>query len=144
MCAVYQYKRETNCVKLVLSWQANSHSAREEITLILRGQKLHCHVHKSPLLAPTMSQINTMHAKNQSYFLNIHFNIILPSTHRSSKGSVGVDIKTPLLVPTMSQINPMHAKDQSYFLNIHFNIILPSTHRSSKAVLELVLKHIGC
>ena len=50
-------------------------------------------VHKNPPLVPTMSQINPMHAKNQSYFLNIHFNIILQSTLRSSNGSVRVDVK---------------------------------------------------
>jgi len=58
-------------------WEASSFSASEEIPRILWNSiDLYC-VHISPLLIPTLSHINPVHAPS-SYLWKMHFNIILP------------------------------------------------------------------
>jgi hypothetical protein len=64
------------------SWNANISSASHVIPHILWYQKVHYCVDKSQPIIPNLSQINSVHAP--SYFLKIHFNIILSCTTRSS------------------------------------------------------------
>jgi hypothetical protein len=42
-------------------WEANSSIASQEITHILLNSKIHYHIHNSPPLTPTLSQINPLH-----------------------------------------------------------------------------------
>jgi len=53
---------------------------------MLRTPKVHYRIHNSRPRAPILSQINPVRAP--SHFLNIPFNIILPSTSRPSKWSI--------------------------------------------------------
>jgi hypothetical protein len=69
------------------SWEASISSVSEEIPQILRKQKIHYRIHKSPLPVPMLSQINPVHAF-QPYICKTNFNIILPSMLRSSKWSL--------------------------------------------------------
>ena len=68
------------------TWEANSSSAREESPCLLCNQKIYYHIHMSPPPVPILIQINPVHA-SPFHFLNIHLNIILPSTPRSFKWS---------------------------------------------------------
>jgi hypothetical protein len=58
------------------SWEANSHSATQEIPSLSQNPKVHYRVRKSPQLVPVLTQMNPVHA-TPSYFSKIHFNIIL-------------------------------------------------------------------
>jgi hypothetical protein len=55
-----------------------------DVPRILWNPKAHCLVHRNPLFVAILSQISLPHTLID-YFPNIHFNIILPPTPRSSK-----------------------------------------------------------
>jgi len=64
------------------SWEANSHSASQEIPCLLWNPKIDYHVQKSPILTPILSQMNPFHTF-PPYFPKIYANIILPYTPNS-------------------------------------------------------------
>jgi hypothetical protein len=70
-----------------INWEANCHSANQEIPLLVWNPKVHYLVHKSPLLVPVLRQMNVVHIL-PTYFTRIHSNIILSSTYTSSEWSV--------------------------------------------------------
>jgi hypothetical protein len=60
-------------------WEANSHSASQEIPYLLWNPIAHFRIHKSPLMVPILSQMNSVYIL-PPYSPKIHFNIIIPST----------------------------------------------------------------
>jgi hypothetical protein len=68
-------------------WEANSHSASQEIARLLCKPKVYYRVHKSPPLVSILSKMNTVH-NIPPCFPKIHSNIILPSMPRSYEWSL--------------------------------------------------------
>jgi hypothetical protein len=70
-------------MELSHSREAASCAATQELSSILWDPQVHYHVHKIPPLVLILSQIHAVHA-TPSYLPKIQFNIIHPSTSRSS------------------------------------------------------------
>jgi hypothetical protein len=65
-------------------WEANSHSASQEISRLLWNPKVHYHVHKSSPLVTLPIQMHPVHTF-PPHFPKIHFNVIFPYTPRSDQ-----------------------------------------------------------
>ena len=70
------------------SWEANWFAASQEIPRISRNPKVHYRTHKRPPPIPILSQTNPVHIPT-SHLLEIHPNIIHPSTPRSPQSFDG-------------------------------------------------------
>jgi hypothetical protein len=77
----------TNYMQQRTSRKANTHLISQKIPRLLRNQKVHYRVHKSPPLIPTLNQMHPA-PTSSPYIHKIHSNIILPSTPVSSKLSL--------------------------------------------------------
>jgi hypothetical protein len=75
------------------SWEPKSCSASRAITRILRKPKVHYRIHKCPSPVHNLSRINLVQAP--SNFLELHFNITIPYTPRSSKWSLSLRFPHP-------------------------------------------------
>jgi hypothetical protein len=69
------------------SSEANGHSASQQIPLLLRNPKVRYRVYKNLPLVPSLIQMNPAHTFTP-HFTKIHFNIIFPSTPKSSAWSL--------------------------------------------------------
>ena len=87
------------------SWQTNWFAASQEIPHISRNPKVHYRTHKSPPTVPILGQPNPVHIPT-SHFLEIHPNIINPSTPRSPQWSLS--LRFPRYAPHAQPISFYH------------------------------------
>jgi hypothetical protein len=78
------------------SWEANSHSASQEIPRLLWILKVHYLIHKTIPLVPILSQMHQVHT-SPHYLPKIHSNITLLSMPRSSEWSLLSGFQTKVL-----------------------------------------------
>ena len=83
-----------------LSWEANWFAASQEIPRISRNPKVHYRIHKRPPPVSILSQPNPVHIPT-SHLLEIHPNIIHPSTPKSPQWSPS------LRFPQQDPIHPL-------------------------------------
>ena len=97
------------------SWEASWFAASQEIPRILWNPKVHYSTHKRPPPVPVLVQPNPVHIPT-SYLLEIHPNIIHPSTPRSPQWSLSLrfphqdPIRPPLLTQSRHMPSPMVTK----------------------------------
>ena len=103
------------------SWAANWYAASQEIPRILRNPKVHYRTHKRPPPFSILGQPNPVHMPT-SHLLEIHRNIIHPSTPRSPQWSLSLrfphqdPIHCPHLPHTRHMPSPSHS---SWFYHPH-------------------------
>ena len=103
------------------SWEANWFAASQEIPRISRNLKVHYRTHKRPPLVSILGQPNPVHI-HTSHLLEIHPNIIHPSTPRSLQCSPSLrfphqdPIHPLLLTHTRHMPSPSHS---SRFYHLH-------------------------
>ena len=97
------------------SWEANWFAASQEIPRISRNPKVHYRTHKYPQPVSILGQPNPVHIPT-SHLLEIHPNIIHPSTPRSLQWSLSFrflhqdPIHPPLLTHTRHMPSPSHSR----------------------------------
>ena len=111
------------------SWEANWFAASQEIPRISRNPKVHYRTHKRPPTLCILGQPNPVHIPT-SHLLEIHPNIIHPSTPRSPQRSLS--LRFPHQEPIHPPPNPYapHAQPISFF-----SILSPAQYwvRSTKS-----------
>ena len=109
----------TNSMEQSPSWEVIKSSASQEIPSLLGNLKDHYHIHRSPPSVPILRQINPVHAP-PSHFLQMNFNIILPSSSEFSKWcpSLKSSHQKPVCTSSPSQY-VLHALPIAFFLCDH-------------------------
>ena len=103
------------------SWAANWFESSQEIPPILRNPKVHYRTHKRLPPVSILGQPNPVHMPT-SHLLEIHPNIIHPSTPKSPQWSLFLwfphqdPIHSPLLTHTCHMPSPSHS---SQFYHLH-------------------------
>ena len=96
------------------SWEANWSAASQETPRISRNPNVHYRTHKRPPPVSILGQPNPVHIPT-SNFLEIHPNIIRPSTPRSPQWSPSLrfphqdPVNPPLLTHTRHMPSPSHS-----------------------------------
>ena len=100
------------------SWEANWFVASQEIPLILWNPKVHYRSYKRPPPVPILGQPNPVHIPT-SHLLEIHPNIIHPSTPRSPQWSLSLrfphQLSCNIPILTLSTTGPFFGGEGGIF-----------------------------
>ena len=99
------------------SWEANWFAASQEIPRISRSPKVHYRTHKRPPTVSILAQPNPIHIP-ASHLLEIHPNIIHPSTPRSPQWSLS--LRFPHQDPIHPLSSPVRATCPAHLILLHF------------------------
>jgi hypothetical protein len=99
------------------TWEADSHSASQEIPRLLWNPKVHYRVHKSQQLVPVLCEMHPVH-NFSPYVLQIYSNIILPFTPSSSQVSFLLDVT--FIIPFLQPFSLILKSFQSVILPWHY------------------------
>ena len=108
------------------SWEANCSAGSQETPRVSRNPKVHYLTHKRLPPVSILGQANPVHIPT-SHFLEIHPNIIHPSTPRSPQWSPSLrfphqdPVHPPLLIHTRHMPSPSHS---SRFYHPHNNEVI--------------------
>ena len=112
------------------SWEVIKSSANQEIPCLLGNLKDHYHIHRSLPSVPILRQINPVHAPPPTHFLQMNFNIILPSSSGFSKWCPSLKSPHQKLVCTSSPSQYMlHALPIHLFFYVITGVIFGEEYR---------------
>ena len=103
--------------RCIPSWEANWFAASQEILRISRNPKVHYCTHKRPPPVSILGQPNLVHIPT-SYFLEIHPNIIHPSTPRSPQWSPS--LRFPQQDPIHPLSSPIRSTCPAHLIRLDF------------------------
>ena len=120
------------------SWEANWFAASQEIPRILWKPKVHYLIHKPPPLVPILRQPNPVHIPT-SHLLEIHPNIIHPSTPKSPQWSLS--LRFPHQHPIRPLSSSIRATCPAHLILLDFitRKILGEEYRSFSSSLSSLL-----
>jgi hypothetical protein len=128
-----------NSMKRISSWEANSHSANQEIACLLWNLKFHYWVYKSLLpLVPVWSQMKQPHCL---CFLKTNCNINIWSVCRSSKWCFPLYVLKPKLSLHFSAIPCNFRPCHTSWLIYHDILLKSENHETSCCAFFLAFCH---
>jgi len=133
----WQILKHTYSVVQIPSWEANWFAVSQEIPRISRNPKVHYRTHKSPPPVSILCQPNPVHITT-SHLLEIHPNIIHPSTPRSPQWSPS--LRFPQQEPIHPSPHPYapHAQPISFFSVFITRTILGEEYKSWNIYTKIV------